>query len=194
MPPGASRAAGRDGGLRIGRDGDGYAVKGMLPGRSAERAGLRLGDRVLSVGGRRYGGERVNFRDLFLRLRRKSAAVLGGSGLEARGGRRDAKTSPFRRAKPDEPGDALVWKSARVLRRGGKQYGYARLWGMSAETALAVVDLLLDRDGGGAGAARSSRGWTRSRVFSWTCAGNSGGYDPNILTTFLRGRWSARDY
>jgi len=24
--------------------------------------------------------------------------------------------------------------------------------------------------------------------------GNSGGYDPNILTTFLRGQWSARDY
>ena len=46
----------------------------------------------------------------------------------------------------EEPGDALVWKSARVLRRDGRTYGYVRLWGMSAETALAVVDMLLDRE------------------------------------------------
>ena len=52
-------------GLRIGQDGDGYAVKGVIPGGPAERAGFRLGDRVLSVNGRTYGSERVNFRDLF---------------------------------------------------------------------------------------------------------------------------------
>ena len=39
-------------GLRIGRDGDGYAVKGLIPGSSAERTGFRLGDRVLAVDGK----------------------------------------------------------------------------------------------------------------------------------------------
>ena len=29
-----------------------------------------------------------------------------------------------------------------MIRRDGKKYGYAHLWGMSAETALAVVDML----------------------------------------------------
>ena len=52
-------------GLRIGQDGDGYAVKGVIPGGPAERAGFRLGDRILSVDERPYGSERVNFRDLF---------------------------------------------------------------------------------------------------------------------------------
>ena len=34
-------------GLRIGSDGDGYAVKGVLPGSSADRAGMKTGDRGL---------------------------------------------------------------------------------------------------------------------------------------------------
>ncbi|HEY6146449.1 MAG TPA: hypothetical protein VIZ69_02090, partial [Thermoanaerobaculia bacterium] len=39
-------------GLRIGRDGGACAVKGILPGGSAERAGVRLGDAVVSIGRR----------------------------------------------------------------------------------------------------------------------------------------------
>ena len=38
-------------GLRIGQDGDGYAVKGVIPDGPAAGAGLRSGDRVLAVDG-----------------------------------------------------------------------------------------------------------------------------------------------
>jgi C-terminal processing protease CtpA/Prc len=64
---------------------------------------------------------------------------------------------------------------------------------MSAETALAVVDLLLDRDDA-AKARPELAGWDSIQGVLVDVRGNSGGYDPNILTTFLRGQWSARDY
>ena len=86
----------------------------------------------------------------------------------------------------EPPGDTLVWKSARVIRVDGKPYGYAHLWGMSAETALAVVDLLLDRKQ--TERARGGlEGWGEIEGFLLDARGNSGGYDPNILTTFLAG-------
>jgi len=177
-------------GLRIGRDGEGYAVKGVLPGSSAERAGLKIGDRILSVGGRRYGTEHVNFRDLFFVF---EGTV--GSSVEVVWKPADSaeeKTALLVR-QPEEPGDALVWKSARVLSRDGRKYAYLHLWGMSAETALAVVDLLLDRDDA-AKARPELAGWDSIQGVLVDVRGNSGGYDPNILTTFLRGQWSARDY
>ena len=177
-------------GVRIGRDGDGYAVKGILPGHAAERAGMRVGDRVLAVGGRRYGTERVNFRDLFFVFEAKA-----GTDVAVTWKPRDAaeeKTSLLRR-EPEEPGDTLVWKSARVIARDGKKYGYLRLWGMSAETALAAVDLLLDRDES-ARAKPELAGWASIEGVLLDVRANSGGYDPNILTTFLRGQWSAGDY
>ena len=93
----------------------------------------------------------------------------------------------------EEPGDTLVWKSARVMRRDGKAYGYARLWGVSAETALAVVDLLLDRNEV-ARARPQLSGWKEIEGFLLDVRADTGGYDPNILATFLRGRWSAGDY
>ncbi len=190
MPPGFPERRIATAGLRIGRDGDGYAVKGILPGHAAERAGLRAGDRVLSVGGRRYGAERVNFRDLFFVFEGNAGSSVDVVWKAA--GASEEKTSRLAR-EPEEPGDALVWKSARVIERGGRKFGYLRLWGMSSETALAVVDLLLDREE----AARA-----RPELADWgsidgvlvDVRGNSGGYDPNILTTFLRGQWSARDY
>jgi C-terminal processing protease CtpA/Prc len=94
---------------------------------------------------------------------------------------------------PEEPGESLVWKSAREIRRDGKSYGYAHLWGMSAETALAIVDLLTDR----AEVARTRpalSGWEGIEGLLLDVRGNSGGYDPDILPTFLRGRWNAADY
>jgi C-terminal processing protease CtpA/Prc len=64
---------------------------------------------------------------------------------------------------------------------------------MSAETALAVVDLLLDRQQ--AERARGGlEGWGEIEGFLLDARGNSGGYDPNILSTFLQGNWSAGDY
>ena len=62
-------------GLRIGQDGDGYAVKGVLPGSSAERAGLKIGDRILEVDGRKYGKERVELPGALLRVRGRSGHV-----------------------------------------------------------------------------------------------------------------------
>ena len=128
-------------GLRIGKDGQGYAVKGVIPGSSGERAGLKVGDRILAVDGRAYGKERVTFRDLFFVF--EGAA---GSSVEVKwqppGG--PERTSRLVRTR-EEPGDTLVWRSARIVRRDGKTYGYAHLWGVSAETALAIVDMLLDR-------------------------------------------------
>ncbi len=177
-------------GLRIGRDSDGYAAKGVIPGSAAERAGMRIGDRVLAVGGRKYGKERVNFRDLFLVLEGPP-----GSSVEViwqRAGAEKEKTSRLALTL-EEPGDTLVWKSARVIRRGGRAYGYARLWGVSAETALAVVDLLLDRSET-ARVKPELSGWGDIEGFLLDLRANSGGYDPNILTSFLRGCWSAGDY
>ncbi|MGE5413144.1 MAG: S41 family peptidase [Syntrophomonadaceae bacterium] len=176
-------------GLRIGQDGDGYSVKGVLPGSSAERAGLRVGDRVLEIDGVKYGKERVNFRDLVF-------VSEGAPGTFSRVTWQRSGTSPRteRLARtPEEPGDALVSRSARVIRRDGKTYGYAHLWGMSAETALAVVDLLLDRSLT-ARARPNLAGWEGIDAFLLDVRGNSGGYDPNILSTFLQGSWSSGDY
>ncbi len=190
MPAGFPERRWSTAGLRIGRDGDGYAVKGVLPGRAAERAGIRVGDRVLVVSGRRYDRERVNFRDLFFVFEGPAGSTVSVTWMPADGS--EEKTALLRR-EPEEAGDSLVWKSARVFERGGKKYGYLRLWGVSAETALAVVDLLLDREE----ASRSKpelKDWGAIEGVLLDVRGNSGGYDPNILTTFLRGQWSAGDY
>jgi C-terminal processing protease CtpA/Prc len=176
-------------GLRIGPDGDGYAVKGVLPGSSAERAGMKIGDRVLEVDGRKYGRERVNFRDLFFVFE-----GTPGSFALTTWQRGDGPLRLERLARtPEESGDKLVWKSARVVRKDGKAYGYAHIWGMSTETALAVVDMLLDRSETSR-ARRELAGWGDIEGFLLDARGNSGGYDPNILSTFLQGQWSAGDY
>jgi len=176
-------------GLRIGQDGDGYAVKGVLPGSSAERAGLKIGDRILEVDGRKYGKERVNFRDLFFVFE-----GAPGTFVQATSRRGEAAPRLERLARTaEESGDALVWKSARVVRKDGKAYGYAHVWGMSTETALAVVDMLLDRSETGR-ARRELVGWGDIEGFLLDARGNSGGYDPNILSTFLQGMWSTGDY
>ncbi len=176
-------------GLRIGQDGDGYSVKGVLPGSSAERAGMKIGDRILEIDGRKYGRERVNFRDLFFVFE-----GAPGTFVQATSQRGDAAPRLERLARTaEESGDALVWKSARVVRKDGKAYGYAHIWGMSTETALAVVDMLLDRSETGR-ARRELAGWGDIEGFLLDARGNSGGYDPNILSTFLQGMWSSGDY
>jgi carboxyl-terminal processing protease len=176
-------------GLRIGTDGDGYAVKGVIPGSSADRAGMKVGDRVLEIDGRKYGRERVNFRDLFFVFEGAPGTFVDVTWQRAGGGPR---TDRLVRT-PEEAGDALVWKSARVIQSGGKAYGYAHLWGMSTETALAVVDMLLDRSESGR-ARREMAGWGDLAGFLLDARANSGGYDPNILSTFLQGQWSSGDY
>jgi C-terminal processing protease CtpA/Prc len=190
--PAGRLPAGRWGsaGIRIGRDGNGYAVKGIVPGSPGDRAGMRVGDVVLSIDGRRYGPERVSFRDLFLVF--EGAAGRPVEVTWRRAGEAASRTSRLTRVL-EEPGDALVWKSARIVRRDGRSYGYARLWGIGVDTALAVVDLLLDR-AEPPKARPALRGWDAIDGFLLDVRGNSGGYDPNILTTFLRGRWSAGDY
>ncbi len=176
-------------GLRIGQDGDGYAVKGVVPGGPAAGAGLRPGDRVLAVDGKRYGNERVNFRDLFF--------VFEGAPGSAVDVTTQANTGPARAQKlirvPEPGSDDLVWKSARVIQRDGKKYGYARLWGMSVESALAIVDMLSDPKGA-EGSRPNLGGLSQIDGFLLDVRGNSGGYDPNILPTFLRGQWNAADY
>ena len=177
-------------GLRIGRDGDGFAVKGIIPGTPAERAGLALGDRVLAIDRRTYGLEKINFRDLFLTLEGPAGSTVEVRWKPAAGG--EERSAQILRA-PEQPGDTLVWRSARVIRRGGKAYGYARLWGLNAEIALAVVDLLLDREEVER-VHKDLAGWSAIEGFVLDVRANSGGYDPNILATFLRGRWSSGDY
>jgi C-terminal processing protease CtpA/Prc len=176
-------------GLRIGQEGDGYAVKGVLPGSAAERAGIRLGDRVLSVGGKTYGKDRVSFRDLFLIFEGPVGSSLEVTWQPAGF---SARTASLVRTL-EESGDSLVWRSARVVRREGRFYGYIRLWGLSAETALALVDLLLDREEVSRVRVELSD-WKNIEGLLTDVRGNSGGYDPNILATFLRGRWSSGSY
>ncbi len=176
-------------GLRIGRDGDGYAVKGVIPDGPASGAGLRPGDRVLAVDGKRYGAEPVNFRDLFFVFE-----GAPGSSVEVTSQRGTDPPKTQKLARIPEPSvDGLVWKSARVIRKNGKAYGYAHLWGLSADAALAIVDLLSDKKGA-EGSRPNLGGLSQIDGFLLDVRGNSGGYDPNILPTFLRGRWSSADY
>jgi len=177
-------------GLRIGSDGDGYTVKGVIPDSPADRAGLRLADRVLAVDGKTYGRKPVSFRDLFLVFEGTIGSTVRVTW--ARGPDFEERTALLTRT-PEEPGDALVWKSARIIRREGKAYGYARVWGLSSQTALALVDLLLDREES-AHAKSELTGWEEIEGLLLDVRANSGGYDPNILATFLRGRWSSGDY
>jgi len=177
-------------GLRIGLDRDGYAIKGILPDSPAQRAGLRLGDRILEIDGKKYGKKPVNFRDLFLVFEGKVGSTMHVKW--ARPPETETHDATLTRTR-EEPGDTLVWKSARIIRRDGKAYGYAHVWGLSAETALALVDLLLDREES-AHAKPELSGWGDIEGFLLDVRANSGGYDPNILATFLRGRWSSGDY
>jgi C-terminal processing protease CtpA/Prc len=191
LPPGRLPARGwGTAGLRIGTDGEGYAVKGVIPDSPAERAGLRPGDRILAIDGKAYGKERVNFRDLFLVFEGSVGSTLRLTYVPLSGGGEQTAilTRPL-----EEPGDTLVWKSARVIRREGRSWGYAHAWGLSAQTALAIVDLLLDREEASRAKAELS-GFGGIDGFLLDVRGNSGGYDPNILATFLRGRWSSGDY
>ena len=55
------------------------------------------------------------------------------------------------------------------------------------------MDLLLNREES-AGAKPELKGWGEIEGFLLDVRANSGGYDPNILATFLRGRWSSGDY
>ena len=176
-------------GLRIGQDGDGYAVKGVVPGSPAAGAGLRRGDRVLSVDGKPYGKERVSFRDLFFVF---EGAVGSDVEVTSQTSANLSKTQKLVRV-PEPGSDDLVWKSARVIRRGGRSYGYAHLWGMSVESALAIVDMLSDPKGA-EGSRPNLGGLSQIDGFLLDVRGNSGGYDPNILPTFLRGQWNTADY
>lgn len=176
-------------GLRIGQDGGGYAVKGVVPGSAAAEAGFRLGERILEVDDRSYGSERVNFRDLFF-------VFEGAPGSKVRVTRQDAdrQRGTVSLTRRPEPGsDDLVWKSARVIKRDGKAYGYAHLWGMSVESALAIVDMLSDPKGA-EGSRPNLGGLSQIDGFLLDVRGNVGGYDPNILPTFLRGQWNSADY
>jgi carboxyl-terminal processing protease len=94
---------------------------------------------------------------------------------------------------PEPSIDGLVWKSARVIKKDGRSYGYAHLWGMSADVALALVDMLSDPKGA-EGSRPNLGGLSQIDGFLLDVRGNSGGYDPNILPTFLRGRWNSADY
>jgi carboxyl-terminal processing protease len=176
-------------GLRIGQDGDGYAVKGVIPGSPAAEAGIRLGDRILSVDGKRYGAERVNFRDLYFVFE-----GAPGSAVQVTSQGSSGPTKTQKLVRVPEPGiDGLVWKSARVIKKNGKAYGYAHLWGLSADVALAIVDMLSDPKGA-EGSRPNLGGLSQIDGFLLDVRGNSGGYDPNILPTFLRGQWNSADY
>src|SRR5207302_1130861 len=84
-------------------------------------------DRLLEVDGKAYGRDRVSFRDLFFALE-----GVPGSAVVLKWQSGDAPPRSDRIVREPEPsGDSLVWSSARVIRRGGKAYGYAHLWGMS---------------------------------------------------------------
>jgi len=77
----------------------------------------------------------------------------------------------------------------RTTSTGGPTVGFA----VPIDTALAVVDLLLDREEA-ARARPELKDWGSIEGVLVDVRGSSGGYDPNILTTFLRGQWSAGDY
>ena len=64
---------------------------------------------------------------------------------------------------------------------------------MSADAALAIVDMLSDPKGA-EGSRPNLGGLSQIDGFLLDVRGNSGGYDPNILPTFLRGQWNAADY
>jgi C-terminal processing protease CtpA/Prc len=177
-------------GLRIGQQGEGYTVKGVLPGSAAEQAGIHLADRVLAVGGKPYGKDRVSFRDLFLVFQGPVGSSLDVIWQPAAAA--SSRTTSLTRTLEDS-GDTLVWRSARVIHREGRSFGYVRLWGLSSETALALVDLMLDREDTSRVKPELS-GWKNIEGLLVDVRGNSGGYDPGILATLLRGRWSTGSY
>jgi C-terminal processing protease CtpA/Prc len=150
---------------------------------------LKPGDRILAVDGKTYGKDRVNFRDLFLVFEGPVGSVARVTYAPA--GQSERTVTLTRTL--EEPGDSLVWRSARVVRQEGRLYGYVRLWGFSAQTALAIVDLLLDR-GEVAGARKELSEWGAIEGLLLDLRGNSGGYDPNILASFLLGCWTRGDY
>ena len=193
VPP-AGRPDARDatGGRRdfaSGEDGGGYAVKGDPSGGSAEGAGMRIGDRILAVRGRKLRASRVNFRDMFFVLEGVPAR-RSTVDVEPRGTNRPAR-APHATAEPS--GDASSGRARgsctagrevlRIRAHVGRLDGDRprRSWTCSPIAARPDVH------------SRSSRAGRHPGIPPGR-AGNSGGYDPNILSTFLRGRWSAGDY
>jgi carboxyl-terminal processing protease len=177
-------------GLRIGREGEGWAVKGVLPGSPAEKEGMTLGARVLEIDGRSYGAAPVDLRGLFLDLQGRPGTSVVVKWMPP--GATQPRVSTLTRVS-EPPGDAQVWGGARVIRRDGRLYGYMRLWGTSTETTLTVVDLLADR----VEIVRRRpdlAGWDAIEGVLLDLRANVGGYDPGILTTLFSGGWTAGEF
>jgi carboxyl-terminal processing protease len=179
-------------GLRIGRDADGWAVKGVLPGSPAEKEGMALGARVLAIDGRPYGTTTAptDLRGLFLDLQGRPGTSVAVKWAPS--GASSPRVSNLTRVS-EPPGDAQVWGGARILRKDGHAYGYIRLWGTSTETTLMVVDLLADR----VEIARRRpdlAGWDAIEGVLLDLRGNVGGYDSGILTTLFSGGWTAGSF
>ena len=129
----------------------------VLEGSPADKAGLRVGDEIVSVDGGPYGAV-TSFRG-----RAGRASVL--EVRKTRDGERLRVEVPVVLMRPTAAFDQAARNSARVIERGGKRIGYVHLWQMRDAdllgSILGTLDAAWREPRRGRGSGRSSNGASR---------------------------------
>jgi carboxyl-terminal processing protease len=119
----------------LGSDVDGvYAVQAALDGSPAEKAGIRPGDRILDADGQRFTAV---------------GSFKGRAGMEVRltierpGREKLTVTVTPVRQNPQRAFLEATEKSARIITRGAKRFGYFHLWTMTSDRMREAMDVAL---------------------------------------------------
>ena len=112
-----------DPGFRVMENSDGVFVESVLEGDVADKAGMKIGDRILAVDGRPWGGMKV-------------FAQMAGQKVTMRV-QRTRESQPIvvtlipHVVNPQDAFVAADRASARIIERNGKRIGYVHLWAFS---------------------------------------------------------------
>ena len=189
-------AAGGPPGCASARRATAIAVKGVVPGSAAERGGLstRRPDPSRSTA-RPYGKEPRQLPRPLLRLRGR--ARLDRRGHAAAAGRARAQHGSASSLRAARGGRATPWsgRARASIRKDGKAYGYAHLWGMCADDG-ARDRRHAARPRRGAEGSRPELGGLarRSTVSCSTCAATAAATTRTSCRRSCAGQWSAGDY
>jgi carboxyl-terminal processing protease len=99
-------------------------VSAVFPGLPADKAGLRVGDEIVSADGAPFGPV-ASFRDKLGSVELKVRRIADGPLI-------DVSVKPVR-IEPDEVFEEAVTNSARIIEANGRRIGYVRIWNYAGD-------------------------------------------------------------